>query len=121
MNDDAIPPRGRVTLERYEDVWILSLRGEHDIATAGYVRELLADCRVAGGDVCIDLTAATFIDSSILATLYDAFQAEVPPRVRIVAPADTPPRRLFDFVGLGDALPIYETLEAARVDAQLGQ
>jgi anti-sigma B factor antagonist len=116
MNDDAIPPEAHVSLERHEDVWILSLRGEHDIATADYVRELLADCRAAGGAVVVDLTAATFIDSSILAALYDAFQADVPPRLRLVAPADTPPRRLFDFVCLGDVLPIHETVEAARTD-----
>jgi len=91
----------------------VSVRGDHDASTAGLLRGLLADARAAGGLVFIDLTAATFIDTTIAVALLEAFLADMPPRLRFVMPADSNPRRTFQTIGFGTGLPVYERLEDA--------
>jgi anti-sigma B factor antagonist len=104
---------GPVTMERCDDARVVSLRGEHDVSTAGCIRELLADARAAGGLVFVDLTAATFIDTTIAVVLLEAFHADTPPRLRFVVPADSIPRRAFQRMGFGTGLPIYDQLQDA--------
>jgi anti-sigma B factor antagonist len=121
MNDDAATPtQGRVTIATHDDAWIVSLHGEHDLGTVAAVREQLADARIGDGVIVIDLTAATFIDSSVMGALFDAYRADILPRPRFIAPSETPPRRLFDFVGFETAIPIFERLEDALAYKELG-
>jgi anti-sigma B factor antagonist len=121
MNDDTVTAtHGQVTLASYDDAWIVSLHGEHDLATVPAVREQLADPRLADRVVVVDLTAATFIDSSVMGALFEAYRADVTPRLRFIAPSETPPRRLFDYVGFGTAIPIFERLEDALGYKELG-
>ena len=121
MNDDAATQtQSRVTIESHDGAWIVSLHGEHDLATVAAVREQLADARIADGVVVVDLTAATFIDSSVMSALFEAYRADVPPRLRFIAPSETPPRRLFDFVGFETAIPIFDRLEDALAYRELG-
>jgi anti-sigma B factor antagonist len=119
-NDTATPSRGRVTIERHDDGWIVALHGEHDVDTLTAVREQLADVRAADRVIVVDLTAAAFLDSSVLGALFDAYRADIPPRLRFVAPSQTPPRRLFDFVGLDTVIPIFERLQDALTYKELG-
>jgi anti-sigma B factor antagonist len=100
-------------MERFDDVRVVSLGGEHDVSTAGSVRALVADAGAAGGLVLVDLTAATFIDTTIAGVLLEAFHAETPPRLRFVVPAQSFPRRAFQRMGFATGLPIYEQLEDA--------
>jgi anti-sigma B factor antagonist len=111
---------GRVTMESQQDAHIVVLRGEHDIHTVAAIRQQIADVRMAGGVVVVDLTAATFIDSTVLGALLGAYRADMPPRLRFVAPSETPPRRLFDFVGFDVAIPIFERLQDALAYKELG-
>ena len=115
MTDGPLSP-GRVTIERYDDARIVSLHGEHDIGTEDLVRERLADARGAAGPIVVDLTAATFIDSFIVAALIDAYRADTPPRLRVVARAGTAPRELFDLVRFEDIAPVFEQLEDALAE-----
>jgi len=116
MNDEATRCPGRVTIERYEDARIVSLLGEHDVSSEAVVRELVAEARRAGGLIFVDLTAATFIDSRVAVSLFEAYLADRPPRVRFVVPAGTTPRVVFDRMGVATGLPIYESLEDALAD-----
>jgi anti-sigma B factor antagonist len=54
------------------DVVVIVVEGEHDIYTAPTLRERLDEALGRGGGVVVDLTAATFVDSSILGALLDA-------------------------------------------------
>jgi hypothetical protein len=117
MSDDATPQSpGTVTMERYENARVMSLRGEHDVSSAAVVRDLLAEARARGGLILVDLTAATFIDSTIAVSLFEGYLADRPPRVRFVVPAETQPRLVFDRIGAATGLPIYDSLRNALAD-----
>jgi anti-anti-sigma factor len=104
------------------DAWIVELVGEHDLTTAPALVDALH--RVDGGGparVVLDLTAACFIDSSVVAALVRAGEHldESGGRIAVVAPAAGHPRRVLDLVGL-DRPPIrvVETrVEALRLVA----
>ena len=118
--NDAAPSSGRVTIEQYDDARIVSLRGEHDLSSADLVRDLVAVAREAGGLTFVDLTAATFIDSTIAVLLFEAYLADMPPRVRFVIPPGTTPRVVFDRIGVATGLPLYDSLEDALGDRPAG-
>ena len=54
-------------------VALLTISGEHDLYTAPALREHL-DGALATGDLIVDLSAATFVDSSVLGALLNARQ-----------------------------------------------
>src|SRR3954468_21292041 len=54
------------------DVIVVVVEGEHDIYTAPTLRERLDEALGHGGGIVVDLTAATFVDSSVLGALLDA-------------------------------------------------
>ena len=113
MDDAASPPRGRITVERHDAVTIVSFRGEHDLATADLAGELLDEARSRAGVIVVDLTAVTFMDSSIVRVLYTAYQADTPPKIRFVVAPHTQPRDMLTTTALNDVLPIYNRLEDA--------
>jgi anti-anti-sigma factor len=106
----------RVRVERHQEARVVSLHGEHDVSTAPLVRERLAEARSAGGLVVVDMTAATFVDTTLAMTLVEAFRADKPPRLRFVMPPDTFPRRAFFRMGFATGLPVYDRLEDALTD-----
>jgi anti-sigma B factor antagonist len=84
------------------DRWLVSLEGEHDLSTADALRDKLRAIFRTGTTVVIDLTAATFVDSSTLGVLINADRYAHEhdcERVGIVIAENTPPKRLFDLVG----------------------
>ena len=107
----AAPWQGSVKIDHRGDASIVALEGEHDVSTAALVRKRLTDVRVAEA-IIVDLTPTRFIDSSIASALYDAHRAERP-RIRFVVAPGTPPRRLFDLIGLDSVIPVYGRLEDA--------
>jgi anti-anti-sigma factor len=50
---------------------VVSLRGEHDLATAGEVEQTI---RAIDGNVLVDLSDCSFIDSSVIGVLFAANQ-----------------------------------------------
>ena len=58
--------------ESADDVVVVVVEGEHDIYTAPTLRERLDEALGKGGGIVVDLTAATFVDSSVLGALLDA-------------------------------------------------
>ena len=74
---DPISLRGvethRVELDRTDDgVVIVAVEGEHDIYTVSELREQIDDAFRNGTAIVIDLSRATFLDSSILRVLLGA-------------------------------------------------
>jgi anti-anti-sigma factor len=95
------------TVSRGDDVH-LRVAGELDLATAPTLHEELIRAEASSASlVVIDLTAASFIDSTGLRTLLEAHlrsQADSN-RLRITGASDQA-RRLFRLAGLGDRLPL---------------
>src|SRR4051812_49498030 len=79
------------------DVVVVVVEGEHDIYTAPTLRERLEEALSHGGGIVVDLTAATFVDSSVLGALLDARRrARVRPRLRRLRRRDRRARRAAD-------------------------
>src|SRR5205085_5889820 len=71
---------------------VVRLEGEHDLATSPELIQTMKAATRTHGRVVIDLTGATFIDSTVLrAITTGASESEA---FAIVAPEGTPPRRL---------------------------
>lgn len=103
---------GTFDLERYDHgIVVVTLRGEHDLATARRLQQTLAWWFSYSAAVIVDLSEATFIDSSILKVFVMAKRDRQP--IALVASPGGAPRRLFDLVRLDDAIPTYDT----RMDA----
>jgi anti-sigma B factor antagonist len=113
----------RIELDRTDDgVVIVAVEGEHDIYTASALREQVDDAFRSGTAVVIDLSDATFLDSSILRALLAARnQAEEQASGFAVAldgskaPAV---QRIFEVTGLLEVFPVLlgrkHAVEAAR-------
>jgi anti-anti-sigma factor len=116
MSEPGAPdlPDSRIDVESRAGVWLLSLHGEHDIATQPSLREQLGHVRAAGGRIVVDLSGAGFVDSAIIGALLEG--AEAGSAVSVVAPPGSVARRLADLVRLADALPVYDDLTAG-IDA----
>jgi len=116
MTEPGLPdlPDSRIDVESRAGVWLLSLHGEHDIATQPSLREQLGHVRAAGGPIVVDLSGASFVDSTIVGALLEC--AEGGSTVSAVAPPESAARRLADLVRMADALPVYDDL-AAGIDA----
>jgi len=115
----AAPVEGRVpgtvALERHAPgVAIVTLRGDHDLATRAEINATLA--RVGGeADVLVDLSECSFIDSSVIGALVAAFQtlAEGGRRLELAIPSDAVTiQRVAQVAGLATFLAIHETREA---------
>lgn len=102
---------------------IVVLSGEHDLGTVPLVREALDRGADSGSTIVVDLSAATFIDSSILGALLEA-RRRASEDGRGFAVASTgeaePVRRVLEVTGLAAELPVHETRDAAlaALDAQ---
>jgi anti-anti-sigma factor len=116
MSEPGLPdlPDSRIDVESRAGVWLLSLHGEHDIATQPSLREQLQHVRAAGGPIVVDLSATRFVDSTIVGALLEC--ADAGEALFVVAPPPSPARRVIDLVGLADAIPVHDEL-ASGIDA----
>jgi anti-sigma B factor antagonist len=106
-----------------ERVEVVIMSGEHDLGTVSQVRDALGAAAGDGKAVLVDLSSATFVDSSILGALLEARrEAREGDRGFAVACSGEaePVRRVLEVTGLADELPVYPTREAAMaaLDAQ---
>lgn len=99
------------------DVIVVAIEGEHDIYTAPALRERLEEALERGGAVVVDLTKATFVDSSVLGALLDARRRALEGgQGFVVCVGDTVEpgvRRILDITGLVPVLPVIEGRDAA--------
>jgi anti-anti-sigma factor len=105
---------GSIFVECRRDIWVLSLRGEHDLSTQPSLSEELGRVSAVGGPVIIDLTDTDFIDSSILRVLAGA-AVDRPDgrRVAVVVPPGREAMRILRITGIAGLIEPYETCEAA--------
>jgi anti-anti-sigma factor len=61
-----------ISIDEHGDVTVVSLIGEHDMATAQEVRERLDSCVSSDDGLVVSLMHTAFLDSSILRVLVDA-------------------------------------------------
>ena len=104
------------------DVWTVSLRGEHDIATAPHLHGVLDDLFSQGTRIILDLSEASFIDSSIIHGIILCIQhAEEDDRDEflVVAATGSLPRRVIDLVDLTGRVPVYDDLGSALAELKV--
>ena len=93
-----------------ESLWLVVAEGEHDLSTAPQFEVAFVEIHRHGSDVLVDFSAATFVDSTVISMFVRHAQTE---RVMVVAPPGTPPRHVFDLVGLASCLGVYDTRDHA--------
>jgi anti-anti-sigma factor len=96
-------------------VSVVSLLGEHDLASADEVRAALQSGLEGSGGMVVDLSQTLFIDSSVIHALYDA-RRELGERGRqLVLQLQTASVlvRALEVSGLADALPVAHDRDAA--------
>ena len=108
--------------DSHGDVLLVVVRGEHDIYTAPTLRERLDEALERKGGVVVDLTKATFVDSSVLGALLDARRrAHDASQGFVVCVGDSVEpgvRRILDITGLVPVLPVVEGREEAITAAR---
>ncbi len=104
------------------DVVIVVVEGEHDIYTAPTLRKRLEEALGRGVGLVVDLTGATFVDSSVLGALLDARRRALESAQGFVVcvglAVEPGVQRILDITGLVPILPVVrgrdEAVEAAR-------
>jgi anti-sigma B factor antagonist len=92
-----------------DDGCVAHLSGEIDVANAETVFATVKACR-SGDKLIIDLTDVTFIDSTGLGQIVEAWKQSC---LRLVAPTRRQPRSVLKLTDLNGAIPTFDTVEAA--------
>jgi anti-sigma B factor antagonist len=105
------------------DVLRVVVRGEHDIYTAPTLRDRLDEAIGAGPvGVIVDLSGATFLDSSILGALLEARRQALEKSLGyVVCLGETPEpgvARILEITGLVPVFPVVRTRDEALVAAR---
>jgi anti-sigma B factor antagonist len=106
----------RIALDQIgRELWLVVVGGEQDPATVERLREELERAEVDGGDIVVDLSQATFIDSSVAALLleYGLLPATDDVSIALVIPAAGFPAKVLRLMEVYDRLPAYESRDDA--------
>ena len=105
--------QSRVNVRRVTGAAVIELVGEHDLSTVPSLDDALGRIRPEEARV-VDLSAATFIDSSILTALMSAASRDGGSAATVVvAPVGSAAARLFELTQAATVMPIYESADAA--------
>ncbi len=108
---------GEIDLERTDGgISVVAISGEHDLNTAPQLRQRLEEQIDAGGGVVVDLTGASFVDSSILGVILEGVRRSSDTGVGFaVAHADGSQAvtRVLEITGLRAELPVHASREEA--------
>jgi len=109
--------------DTHGDVLIVVVRGEHDIYTAPTLRDRLEQAlgttegAASPTGVIVDLSGATFLDSSILGALLEARRQALEHGIGYVVCLDGDPepgvQRILEITGLVPVFPVVRSLEEA--------
>jgi anti-sigma B factor antagonist len=106
-----------VSIEQLDNATVVALPGEHDLASAPRVREVLSEAESHGGPIVVELTPTEFMDSSILGVLLGALRRAREEQRGFTFALDREDgsivSRLFEVTGLFSLFPVYTT----RADA----
>jgi anti-sigma B factor antagonist len=90
---------------------IAAFSGEVDLEHSPKAREVLLSCVNRGSKVLVDLSAVSYIDSSGVASLVEAFQrAKKSGVVFALVSVNAPARRVLELARLDKVFTIHETL-----------
>ncbi|MFJ2556322.1 MULTISPECIES: STAS domain-containing protein [unclassified Streptomyces] len=102
----------RVATGQNGDAVVVTVSGDLDVENiAPLVTALTEAGESATGPVVVDLSRITFADSTTVNVLLQA-HGTLGPRLRLAQPSSFV-QRLFDVIGLEQAVPVYSTIEAA--------
>jgi anti-sigma B factor antagonist len=112
---------GEIALNRTDaGLAVLAMKGEHDLSTAPELRRRLDRLRAEGVAIVVDLSPATFIDSSILGVILDARRRAADDHLGFAvsqANGGDPVGRVLEITGLRRELPVHEGREEAAAAA----
>jgi anti-sigma B factor antagonist len=115
---------GQIELERDSGVGVVLVLGEHDLNTAPSLAERLRTLIEAGSAAVVDLSGASFIDSSILGVVLDARRRahEAGLGFDVAAGQGTGEGvlRVLEVTGLDSSLPVLSNREEAVQRASEG-
>ena len=111
-------PQSIVLEEPVDGVAVVSISGEHDIYTAPTLRERLEEALIQSTDgLVVDLSKATFVDSSILGALLEgrrqALERNLGYVVCIAEQVEAGVQRILEITGLVPVLPVVHSRDAA--------
>lgn len=114
----------RIAVDRDDGVAVVVVEGEHDVYTAPSLSEQLDALLDEGTPFVIDLTPATFVDSSVLRVLLEtrrrADEGGIGFAVALGQDDSGPVRRVLDITGLVPVLPVHAERDAAVAAARGG-
>ena len=113
---------GEIDLERTDaGIAVLTISGEHDLNTAPDLRRRLDELIAAGEPVVIDLTTASFVDSTILGVILDSRKRAIDGGCGFAVSQGgdgiEAVSRVLEITGLRDELPVHSSRESALEDA----
>jgi anti-sigma B factor antagonist len=119
---------GEIALERTDaGIAVLAITGEHDLSTAPLLRQRLDGLIAEGAPVVVDLSPASFVDSSILGAILDARRRADGAGMGFAvchANGPDPVGRVLDVTGLRSELPVHtgrEQAERAAAESAAGK
>jgi anti-sigma B factor antagonist len=115
--------QGRIAVHDLGYVRVVALVGEHDLSTVDRLSDEIDRQFREVSHVVVDLTRATFVDSTVVCALAlggEAARHRSACRFAVVASRDSFVRKVFDMVDLRSLMPIYETLEEALAGGGVG-
>ena len=89
------------------DVSVVALSGELDLSTIPRIQGRLFEQLRSHSGVVVDLTGLSFIDSSGIGLLIQAFRADDAGRMHTVVASGSQVERVFRLVGIDRALPLF--------------
>lgn len=105
----------QVHLELFDNVQVVRVAGEIDLATAPDLRDPLGEIPSNAGPVIVDLSEVTFIDStglSVLVATWKRFNEDDGGGFRLVVSRPAV-RRVLDVTGLAQVFAVFPTLTEA--------
>lgn len=101
-----------LTVDRVgQSLWIVGLHGEHDLSTVAHLRDELAALFAEATTLVVDLSDATFIDSSVVRELILAQQRvdeDDQEQLAIIAPQEGFPARVIELAGADRLFCLFE-------------
>jgi anti-sigma B factor antagonist len=112
---------GEIALERNDSgVAVLTISGEHDLSTAPHLRRRVDGLLDEGAATVLDLSPATFIDSSILGVILDGRRRAADAKIGFAVARSNGSDavdRVLEVTGLRAELPVHARREEAVVAA----
>lgn len=112
---------GEISLEKTDTgVAVVSISGEHDLNTAPELRRQLDELIGEAVPVVVDLTPASFVDSSILGAILDARRRAAEKELRLAVQhgdGANAVARVLEVTGLRSELPVHSSRDEAVSDA----